>query len=237
MTILVIYLGAGLVAGFLAGLVGTGSSLILVRALAAVFLFQGLSEMVAFPMAIATSLLTIPFTSVVSVRAHNGRGAVDWASLRRFGPGAFAGSLLGTALVPPIPTDALRTTFTVCVALAAAQTLFNVGFSPVERTPPRPAVTAAGSGVGVICALVSTGGGMLSIPFMVLSRLPFRSAIGTTSAAGSPAAIVGTLGYIGTGFASHIGTGDSVGYINLPALTGVVAASVFSARLGVRVSQ
>jgi len=45
-------------------------------------------------MAIATSMATIVFTSISSVRAHHARGAVRWDLVRGLAPGIVAGGLL-----------------------------------------------------------------------------------------------------------------------------------------------
>jgi uncharacterized membrane protein YfcA len=50
----------------------------------------------AVKMAIATSMATIIFTSISSVRAHHKRGAVRWDIVKRLAPGIVVGSIIGS---------------------------------------------------------------------------------------------------------------------------------------------
>jgi uncharacterized membrane protein YfcA len=47
-------------------------------------------------MAIATAMATIVFTSISSLRAHHGRGAVRWDIVRSLAPGIITGGLLAS---------------------------------------------------------------------------------------------------------------------------------------------
>jgi uncharacterized membrane protein YfcA len=50
----------------------------------------------AVKMAIATSMATIIFTSMSSVRAHHKRGAVRWDIVKRLAPGIVLGALVAS---------------------------------------------------------------------------------------------------------------------------------------------
>ncbi len=79
------------------------------------------------------------------------------------------------------------------------------------------------------------GGGTLSVPFMVWCNLTVHDAIGTSAAIGFPIAVAGAVGYIVMAWMPTL-PAYSFGYIYLPALAGIVAASVFTAPLGVRLA-
>ena len=68
----------GLCTGFLAGLLGIGGGMIMVPFLTYLLGQRGVSPDLAVKMAIATSMATIIFTSISSVRAHHKKGAVRW---------------------------------------------------------------------------------------------------------------------------------------------------------------
>ena len=68
----------GICTGFLAGLLGIGGGMIMVPFITIMLSQRGVSPDLAVKMAIATSMATIIFTSVSSVRAHHKRGAVRW---------------------------------------------------------------------------------------------------------------------------------------------------------------
>ena len=78
LSILLIYLFMGTVAGVLAGLLGIGGGAVLVPGLLAVFALQGLDAPAMVHQAIATSLACVVFTALSSIRAHHHRGSVDW---------------------------------------------------------------------------------------------------------------------------------------------------------------
>jgi len=81
--LLIVELAAlGLGTGFLAGLLGIGGGMLMVPFITIILSGRGLGPDLAVKMAIATSMATILFTSISSVRAHHQRGAVRWDLVR-----------------------------------------------------------------------------------------------------------------------------------------------------------
>jgi hypothetical protein len=89
----------GSVTGFLAGLFGIGGGMIMVPFMTLLLAAHGEPPQHVVHMAIATSLTTILFTSISSVRAHHQRGAVMWPVAKVLAPGILLGSLLGAQIV------------------------------------------------------------------------------------------------------------------------------------------
>jgi uncharacterized protein len=236
MTILALYLFAGLVAGFLAGLLGIGGGLVLVPALVVLFSMQGFSEPVIVPLALGTSLATIIFTSAASMRAHHEKGSVDWRTLRRMTPGIASGALAATALVAYLSPAALKGIFVVYAGLAATQFICDFKPSPSRQLPRAAGLGAAGALVGGISVIAGVGGAVTSIPFLVWCNVPVRVAIGTASAIGLPVAVAGSLGYIGWGLGAADLPPFSIGYVHLPSLAAIIATTVLTAPLGARAS-
>ena len=75
----------GICTGFLAGLLGIGGGMIMVPFITFMLSQRGVDADLAVKMAIATSMATIIFTSISSVRAHHKRGAVRWDLVKEIG--------------------------------------------------------------------------------------------------------------------------------------------------------
>ena len=90
-----LYLVLGGFAGVLAGLFGVGGGIIIVPVLVFSFTLQGFNPQVLTHLAVGTSLATIIFTSINSIREHNRKGAVRWALFVWMALGILIGVLLG----------------------------------------------------------------------------------------------------------------------------------------------
>ena len=115
----------GTFTGFLAGLLGIGGGMIMVPFLTLIFTVQKFPEEHLVHMAIATSLATILFTSVSSVRAHHQHGAVLWRVARILAPGILVGSLIGAQIAGRLPTVWLALIFAAFVGVSALQMLLD----------------------------------------------------------------------------------------------------------------
>ena len=153
-----IYLLLGAFAGTIAGLLGVGGGLIIVPVLVFVFTRQHVDPAVIVHLAVGTSLATIVFTSISSVRAHHQRGAVHWDVFWKLAPGIVLGALLGSLIAEWMPAHVLRRFFAIFEWLVAAQMLF--GFRPKPgRSLPRPAgLFGVGGLIGGISSIVGIGG-------------------------------------------------------------------------------
>ena len=85
----------GAFAGVLAGLLGIGGGLVIVPMLNIAFELQNFPEVHIQHVALGTSLATIIFTSLSSMRAHHKRGAIDYTAFWRLTPGIVTGTYLG----------------------------------------------------------------------------------------------------------------------------------------------
>src|SRR5207237_278817 len=82
-----VFLAIGCIVGFLAGLLGVGGAVTMTPVLMIIFAREGLPSEHIVHIAVATSLATIMFTSISSMRAHARRGAVLWRVAWAPGPG------------------------------------------------------------------------------------------------------------------------------------------------------
>jgi uncharacterized membrane protein YfcA len=185
-------------------------------------------------MAVATSLATICFTSLSSVRAHHQRGAVLWSVARLLAPGILVGSLFGAQIAVALPGKVLSVLFALFVGFSATQMFLDRKPKPTRTLPKGPGMFAMGGLIGLLSALVGAGGAFISVPFMTWCNVKIHNAVGTSSALGFPIALAGTLGYIWAGFGLPQMPPGSVGYLYLPALVIISIASMAMAPLGAR---
>ena len=227
----------GCVTGFAAGLLGIGGGMILVPFLTLMLTWQGLEPTLVVHAAIATSMASILFTSISSVRAHQKRGGVRWDLVWRLTPGIVLGGLLaGGAVFAALKTGWLALVFAVFVAYSALQMFLDKKPKPSRQMPGAIGSGAAGGGIGFLSGLVGAGGGFVSVPFMTWCNVPLHQAVGTSAALGFPIALANTVGYVWSGMGKSGLPPQMIGYIYWPALLVLAGFSVLLAPLGARLA-
>jgi uncharacterized membrane protein YfcA len=230
-------LALGLATGFLAGLLGIGGGMLMVPFLTLVVSHRGAPASLAVKMAIATSMATILFTSLSSVRAHHARGAVRWDLVRGLAPGIVVGGLLaGGAAFALLKGAWLALRFAAFVGFSATQMLRRRRAVPGRQMPGAAGQAAIGGVIGFLSGLVGAGGAFISVPIMTWCNVPIHNATATSAALGFPIALAGTVGYVIGGWSLPAALPGAFGYLYLPALLIVATVSVLAAPLGARVA-
>jgi len=227
----------GAVAGFLAGLLGIGGGMMMVPFVTWMLSARGVDPGLAVKMAIATSMATIVFTSISSLRAHHGRGAVLWPLVRTMSPGIVGGGLLaGAGAFSLIRGAWLAMVFAVFVGYSATRMLMRRNVVATGTLPPPWVQSAVGAAIGFLSGLVGAGGAFLSVPFMTRCSVPIHNAVATSAAIGLPIALASTVGYVIGGWNLPSPVAGSVGYVVVPVLLMIALASIVTAPLGARVA-
>jgi uncharacterized membrane protein YfcA len=224
----------GLATGFLAGLLGIGGGMLMVPFITFILASKGFPAEYTVKMAVATSLATICFTSLSSVRAHHLRGAVLWPVVRVLAPGILLGSLVGAQLAVAMPGKVLGVLFAIFVAFSATQMLLGRKPKPTRTMPGTLGTFSMGALIGMLSSLVGAGGAFVSVPFMTWCNVKIHDAVGTSAALGFPIALAGTLGYMWAGRDLPQMPPGSVGYLYLPGLAVISLASISMAPVGAR---
>ena len=228
----------GVVVGFLAGLLGVGGGMMMVPFMTFLLTQRGVEPGLAVKMAIATSMASILFTSISSVRAHRKLGAVRWDIARAMAPGIVVGGLAaGAGAFALLKGQGLALGFAIFIGYTALKMLRDQKPRPGRQMPGAAGIAGVGAGIGFISGLVGAGGAFLSVPFMTWCNVPPRHAVGTSAALGFPIALSATAGYVISGWGLAPALPGAWGYIYLPALAIVAAASMSLAPLGARVAQ
>jgi uncharacterized membrane protein YfcA len=229
-------LAMGTFGGFCAGLLGIGGGMILVPMITMLLAARQVHPELIVHMAIATSMATILFTSVSSVRAHHRHGAVLWPVVKLLAPGILLGSWLGPWLGKQMNSSVLALFFAGFVAFSATRMLSAKKPVASRELPKGVAMFGAGGVIGVLSGLVGAGGGFISVPFMTSCNVKIHNAVATSAALGFPIAFAATLSNIWFGWNVANLPPHSIGYIYLPGCVIISVASVLMAPLGAKTS-
>ena len=225
----------GLTTGFLAGLLGIGGGMMMVPFITIILSGRGVSPDLAVKMAIATSMATILFTSISSVRAHHKRGAVRWDLVKALAPGiVIGGAIASLGVFALLKGTWLALVFAAFVSFSATQMFLERKPAPSRQVPGTGGLLSAGGVIGFMSGLVGAGGGFISVPFMTWCNVAIHNAVATSAALGFPIALANVTGYIISGQNVQNLPPHSFGYIWLPALAVIATCSVLTAPLGAR---
>ncbi len=225
----------GLCTGFLAGLLGIGGGMLMVPFITLIMTGRGVSPDLSVKVAIATSMATIIFTSVSSVRAHHKRGAVRWDVVWRLAPGIVMGAAVASmGVFSVLKGSSLALFFAFFVAFSATQMLLDRKPAASRTLPGTGGQLAAGGVIGFLSGLVGAGGGFVSVPFLTWCNVVIHQAVATSAALGFPIALANVVGYIIAGQSVEGLPSGALGYVYLPALAVIATASVLMAPLGVK---
>ena len=235
-----IFLGSGALAGFCAGLLGIGGGVILVPLFLWCFPLAGFAPAGLVHSAIGTSLGIILPTACSSALAHRKHGNVNWRHVLFLAMGGATGAICGSTLAAHLPGDKLKGLFGLMLIVVGLKMFFSQRHLPPERdTPvPVPALLLVGLCGGSLSAFFGIGGGVVTVPLMVLAlQLPIHLAVGNASALIVISSSFGAASYIFHGWGHPGLAAFSLGYVNLLVVALVVPSSVVFARVGVRVAR
>ena len=220
----------------MAGLLGIGGGGIMVPILTSVFLWQGIPNNHVVHLALGTSLASIILTSLASLKAHHSHHAVLWKVVKTMALGVVLGTLIGTFVAGYLNSLYLAIFFALFMSYVTLQIFINKQPTPTRRLPGWFGLSATGTGIGFVSALVAIGGGSLTVPFLVWNNIDIRKAIGTSAAVGFPIAVAGALGYLINGWSTTADEKTMLGYVYWPAVIAISLLSVVTAPLGAKLA-
>ena len=232
---LVAMMGAGLFAGFAAGIFGIGGGFVVVPALFIVLPLLGGTHDAIAHVAIGTSAATIIVTSIRSLLAHAKRGAVEFEVLKAWAPWIILGDGVGVLLAGHVDGRVLTMIFAAGVFLMSLNFLLpKVGGRVISHEMPSGiARVGIAGGLGTFSALLGIGGGTIAIMVMTLCGRSIHRAIATASGIGTLIAIPSAIGFALIGLKESGLPWGSLGYVNLPATLAIASMSILTAPLGV----
>lgn len=241
---ILILLSVGIAAGILSGLFGVGGGIIIVPSLIAVYSFIHFDSAYTVHIAIATSLFTIIFTSISSSYKHFKNGNVEWVLAVIIGLSSAVTVYIFSKIAIAIPGDTLKKIFSGVLILVAVKMLLDRKKNESEPGDNAPvnynkAVSSViGILTGAIAAFTGLGGGIFVVPLMhYLMKVPFKRAIGTSSAAILLTSIAGVISYALNMPAGANQIPYSFGMVDTLSALPIIAASIPFAQLGVYINK
>lgn len=229
-------LGAGVVAGLIAGMFGVGGGVVIVPALYFALRTLGYPE-TAMHVAVGTSLATIIATSIRSVMAHDKRGAVDWGVLKGWSSWIVVGALAGAFLAKFISGEMLTVIFAVVIMIVSLQFMLGRPNWRLAEEPPTGAVRAGiGGAIGVLSALMGIGGGVFGVTLLTLCGRPIHTAVGTAAGFGVAIGLPAAIGFAWSGRDVEGLPPFSLGYLSLPGFVIIALMTTMLAPLGARIA-
>jgi uncharacterized protein len=229
--------GIGAFAGIIAGMLGVGGGIVLVPAFLYAFTTLGYDGPQVMQICLATSLATIVVTSARSVRAHAARGAVDAGVLRGWAPSIVVGALIGVGVTGALRTPALMAIFGLLgLALGLFMAFGRDDLRLGTILPEGPGRALSGVVLGCLSVLMGIGGGVFGVTLMRLHGVAMHRAVGTASGFGLVIAVPAVAAFLATGWAAPGKPPMTLGLVNLPAFAIVIAMTLLTTPLGVRIA-
>jgi uncharacterized protein len=224
--------------GILVGLIGTGSSLIILPSLTLIFAGT-MPEYDPIRLAAGTTMASIAIGAIAGAAAQHRRRNLDLGLFRVTIVPYVLGALSGPWASRLLPSAALETYVAVIVGVVAVRMLW-----------PRRAVPQAGRdyrahrlelmlvllAIAFFCSLAGIASGIFAIPYLSRFNLPMRSIIGTSTASAAVYATVGAVGYVTAGWSVADRPDASVGFVYLPAFAVLAVTAAIVTPQGVRLA-
>ncbi|MEY8841841.1 sulfite exporter TauE/SafE family protein, partial [Cribrihabitans sp. XS_ASV171] len=161
----------------------------------------------------------------------------DWDILRGWGPGIAIGALLGVLVAASLRSVALQALFGVLGIVIGAYLGLGRSEWRLGSSMPRGARRAILSPVvGFLSTLMGIGGGSFGVPLMSLYGTPIHRAVATAAGFGVIIAVPSVLGFLFLQIDPAQRPPLTVGAVNLPAFLVVIAMTLITAPLGVKLA-
>lgn len=254
LTHLFLLLGAGLAAGFVAGLIGVGGGIIFAPVLFFYYQAIGTAPEVIAPLTIGSSLFCTFLAAIASAWTQYGRRAVVTRVAVTVGLFSALIVFLMTRFVTTQPWydgTVFQVVFSLVLLSVVARMILPGGDSeasgdagcdrqvniqlPAERHT-WPVLAGAGTAAGAVSAAAGVGGGIVLVPaYSQFMGFPIHVASGTSSATIVFISLLGVISYAIQGLGETAVFG-AIGYVDVLRALIIAIPSLLTANLGVRLA-
>ena len=241
---LAVWLLAAATGALLVGMIGTGSSLVIMPTLALTLPpLVGDDKAVALRLAAGTTMAVMTAGAIAAAYSQARAGRVDARLLRYTVAPYMAGALLGPWLASRLPGAVLQAYLAALLVGVALRLLW-----PERAAPAAPAgardyrnhrveLSLVLLLIGLACSVAGVASGLFAIPYLCARfGLPLRTVIGTSTGAAALYSLFGSCGYIASGWRAAGLPPYALGYVYLPALLPMTLAVSVCAPLGVKLA-
>ena len=231
--VILLILGLGLVAGFVAGFVGVGGGIIMVPVLLELFRAWGVPDESVVQAAMGTSLGVAIFSVSSSIIRHGRQKRVFWRLVPFLAPGSLIGGWLAARLAATLPGMWLQMGLAVLMTIAAVRMLTDSRSGGGNHRNIRWwQGLLVGLGVGLVAGMSGLAGGIVLVPALaILLGLPAGWLAGTSSAVIIFSSLAAAAGYL-TGSPSVPPGAGFTGFVALPVVGLLALSAVPAAQFG-----
>ena len=229
---------AGGIGALLVGMIGFGTSLVVLPTLAILFPSMFAAE-TALRMATGTTMAAMAVGAVAAGAAQSRGEHVSWPLLRLAVLPYAAGALLGPWAALYLPVEVLRLYVAAMLAIVCLWSLARKGTGSGTQRQWREhtlEICAVLFGIGLASSMAGIASGIFAIPYLARFAIPLRTVIGTSTVGAALYSAFGTLGHVSAGWAMSDPPPWSLGYVYLPALAVMAVSGAICAPLGVRLA-
>jgi uncharacterized membrane protein YfcA len=233
LAVVLLILGLGVIAGFVAGFVGIGGGIVMVPVLLELFRRWGLPDQSVVQAAMGTSLAVAVFSTTSSIVRHSRQKRILWSMVPYLAPGSMAGGWLAARLAVILPGLVLQLVLAGLMTLSAVRMLAEKGIR--ERDDFRFRWwqgLLVGCGVGLVAGMSGLAGGVVLVPALALIlAVPTGWLAGTSSAVIVFSSLAAALGYLTATPPAALGWGFH-GFTCLPVAGLLAVTAIPAAQLG-----
>lgn len=233
-----LYVLASAAGGLLVGLIGTGSSLVVLPSLALIFggVLQGYDTL---RLAAGTTMAAMSVGAIAGALAQHRAGHLDLRLFRMTLAPYVIGALAGPWISRLLPSRFLGAYVAAIIVVVAVRIL------TVNREASRPVrdyhahrfeIGVVLLSIGIFSSIAGIASGIFAIPYLTRFSLPMRTIIGTSTAGAAVYSTFGAIGYVSAGWTAPNLPESALGYVYLPAFAIMAITASVCTPLGVRLA-
>ena len=234
-----LYVLASGVGGLLVGVLGTGSSLVLLPSLALIF-GATLSSGTSLRLAAGTTMATMAVGAIAGAIAQHRAGHFDVQLFRLTVLPYALGALAGPWVSRLLPTTVLGIYVSAVICAVALRMLFSrPEQSESDRTyqAHRLEISLTLVLIGIGSSIAGIASGIFAIPFLTRFSIPMRTVIGTSTASAAVYSAFGAIGYVSAGWSESGLPEGHLGFVYVPAFAVMAVTALIATPIGVSLAR